>query len=109
MSTTSFLSIGRIMSIYVTLPEYFKAVKGHPGYFFNESDQCVYSLKIGGTLKKLKEYTVSDYVAYKLKYNVREGEKYYMFSKNGVGRIMMFSRIKKLVIDEVVKIPMEVL
>ena len=39
----------------IIFPIEFKAIKGHPGYFFNTTDECVYSIKIGGVLKKLSK------------------------------------------------------
>lgn len=61
--------------------ERYAALKGLPGYFWNLDEEALYSIKIQGVLKKLKEQTANLYIHRNFGY--RYGEKYYTLSKNG--------------------------
>lgn len=71
--------------IYVTLPEEFVAIK-YQGYFWHLGEQKLYSLKIGGELKRMKTrsfYINWNHQKFKNKRGDKVGEPCYTLSVNG--------------------------
>jgi hypothetical protein len=80
----------------VTLPKDFVATK-HDGYFWNLKEQKLYSIKVGGTLRRLsgprKPNPFNHYI---------EG---YQVSVNGRKRIMALDTLKRLkAADSIIKV-----
>lgn len=78
--------------------ERYAGIKGLPGYFWNLDEDCVYSIKVQGVLKKIKEYTANLYVQHNC--GILYGEKYYSFSKNGKSTVRSVRWIRENLVYE---------
>lgn len=77
----------------ITFPTEFKAIKGFPGYFWNEENCHLYSIKIGGILRPLTKYKPIF-----LKH-IAVDEPYFTVSVNGKHKILTVSTIIRKLID----------
>lgn len=75
----------------ILFPEEFKALKGHPGYFWHVGQQRLYSIKIGGVLRKLKIQYPNKHCPIPVPY--------YQLSKNGNTVYIGIDRIEKILED----------
>lgn len=78
----------------ITFPEHFKAIKGFPGYYWNIEEEHIYSIKIGGILRRIKKYQPSYY-------SMNKGlvVPYFQLSKNGKTHYLAIDRIENKLID----------
>lgn len=89
------MDLGKVNNFMSTIlfPDNLVALRDLPGYFWNEVEKTLYSIKISGTLKSLK--------LNKPFYNsqISIDEPYYSLSKNGKRVILRLSRIKSMLQD----------
>ena len=84
---------------HIRYHEDFAAIKGFPGYFWNLKEKKLYSIKVGGTLKAIKESKVNKYSAKAIGFE-RIGFIYYSISHRGRRHCLLKCSIESRLIYE---------
>lgn len=72
----------------IQFPEHFIPLKKYPGYYWNDQNKKLYSIKVSGVLKELK---LNNPVYYP---NISISDPYYSISHNGIRRLVFPHRIE---------------
>lgn len=81
-------------NLSIAFPENFVALQGLPGYFWDKQNQELYSLKVGGILRKLRLYTYTYYYGVK-----RTAQPHYQLSQNNRRVVLYLHDIPRLIED----------
>ena len=89
----------------ISFPPGFVALKKAPGYFWHTEAKALYSIKVDGILKRLKECSVSRYQARHV-FTAPVGSRYYCVSKAGKKKYVFVHKIQRYLAEDYV-IPVE--
>lgn len=92
----------------IVFPPDFIALRKYPGYFWSRDKQALYSLKVDGVLKKMKEQKVTRYQSRFVFEGAKIGESYFTISFNGKKKYVFVNTISRhLVKESVYNMPMQ--
>ncbi len=82
----------------IYLPSTLTPVPRYPGYFWDVKSHKMFSLKMGGELREMKERRVHPILLQRgyWRGRLKVGDRYYQLSRNGRRRIMLVRDLKKL-------------
>lgn len=92
----------------IVFPSSFVPLRKFPGYFWDREKRALYSLKVDGVLKKMKEQTVTRYMSRFVFEGSKIGEGYYCISFQGKKKYVFVNTISRhLVKEKVYNMPMQ--